>query len=108
MIPSIATIAILTLASLSSVITSSSRGPAARICLALEEKRLPTRLLKFPRTLKASKISKMIANIIHPRPRRDGGVAAGGMITGGGSGGGGGAAGTAGGGVWTGGGDEFS
>ena len=50
----------------------------------------------------------MIANIIHPRPRRAGGVEAGGIITGGGSGGGGGADGAAGGGVWKGSGDAFS
>src|SRR2546427_2833328 len=86
-IPSTSTTAILSLASLSSVMTSSSLGPAARICLPLVYNKLPTRLLKFPNMLIASNTSNTMAKIIHPRPRREGGVGAGGTITGGGIGG---------------------
>src|SRR4051812_30123088 len=83
--------AILSIASLSSVMTSSSFGPTARMCLPFEETRLPIMPLKFPSRLTKSSARRISAKTIQPRPLR-GGKDAGATITGGGgfSGGGGG------------------
>src|SRR5437016_1820959 len=99
--------AILSLASLSSVITSSSRGPTVRLCLPPLEKTRPLmKLLRLPKRLRASSAIRMMAKTIHPRPRRGGGVDAGATITGGGGCRGGGE--VVGGGVEIGGGDALS
>src|SRR6266481_3083050 len=96
MIPSISTTVTLFAASLSSVVTSSSRGPTERDrMLLLWARPLVKKFPRLTRTLTASSTHKTSANTIQPRPRRGLGAAAGAARTGGGgvSGGGGGAGG---------------
>src|SRR5580765_1914076 len=92
MIPCTSMTAILSLALLSSVITSSSLGPTECTWSLFARNRLPTRLLKFPKRLNTSNTSRIIAKTIQPRPRDEGREAAGATITGGGGGNGGGGA----------------
>src|SRR5262245_7251157 len=94
MIPCTSITAILSMASLSSVITSSSLGPTARMCFPLEETRLPIIPVRLTNRLSTRKSASIIAKTIQPRPRPGCGeegatITGGGGFSGGGGGGGG-------------------
>src|ERR1039458_2468138 len=93
MMPATGTTAILLDAPLSSVLTSSSRGPTVFMRPTFMGPRPVSKCPTLTSMLHPSSTSNMSAKTIQPRPRRRGGVDDGATITGGGvSGGGGGGA----------------